>query len=68
MVYGFVYKLNVWLGTGVSRLVILTTQEAEIKRTTVQASSSQSVLKTLFRKSPSQKWVGGVVQAEKVPA
>jgi hypothetical protein len=42
--------------------VILATQEAEIRRITVQANPHQIVHKTLSRKSPLQKWAGRVVQ------
>jgi hypothetical protein len=45
--------------------VILATQEAEIRRITVQSQSGQKVHKTLPQKNPSQKnWAGGVAQGE----
>jgi hypothetical protein len=43
--------------------LILTTQEAEIRRLEVQIQPWQIVLKTLSWKYPSQKWAGGVAQA-----
>jgi hypothetical protein len=43
-------------------LIILTTQEAEIRRITVQSQPGQIVCETLFQKSPSQKRAGGVAQ------
>jgi hypothetical protein len=44
--------------------VILVTQEAEIRRITVQSQPGQIVHKTLSRKNPSQKMTGGVAQGE----
>jgi hypothetical protein len=41
-------------------LVILAMQEKEIRRFMVQSQSRQILLKTLSRKNPSQKRVGGV--------
>jgi hypothetical protein len=45
--------------------VILATQEAEIRRIVIQSQSRQIVHKTLSRKNPSQKRVGGVAQVIK---
>jgi hypothetical protein len=42
--------------------VILATQEAEIRRITVQSQPRQIVLKTLSRKHPSTKRAGEVAQ------
>jgi hypothetical protein len=42
--------------------VILATQEAEIRRTTVQSQHRQIVCETLPQKHPSQKRAGGVAQ------
>jgi hypothetical protein len=42
--------------------VILTTQEAEIRRITVRSQPGQIVCKTLSRKNPSQKRTGGMAQ------
>jgi hypothetical protein len=44
--------------------VILATQEAEIRRITVQNQSRQIVHKTLSQKNPSQKRAGGEAQDE----
>jgi hypothetical protein len=43
-------------------LVILGTQEAEIRRTAVRSQPRQIVHETLSRKNPSQKRTGGVAQ------
>jgi hypothetical protein len=40
--------------------IILATQEAKIRRITVQSQSGQTVCKTLSRKKPSQKKTGRV--------
>jgi hypothetical protein len=45
-------------------LVILTTQEAEIRRFEVQGQPRQIVLKTLSRKYSTQKCASGVAQVE----
>jgi hypothetical protein len=42
--------------------IVLATQEAEIKRITVQRQPGQIVCETLSRKKPSQKRAGGVAQ------
>jgi hypothetical protein len=42
--------------------VILTTQEAEIRRIVVQSQPRQIVLETLSQKNPLQKRTGGVAQ------
>jgi hypothetical protein len=42
--------------------VILATQEAEIRRITVQRQPRQIVHETLSQKNPSQKRTGGVAQ------
>jgi hypothetical protein len=42
--------------------VILVTQEAEIKRITVQGQPRQNVFKTLSQKHSTQKRAGGVAQ------
>jgi hypothetical protein len=42
--------------------VILTTQEAGIRRNAVQSPPEQIVRETLSRKNPSQKKAGGVAQ------
>jgi hypothetical protein len=44
--------------------VILATQEAEIRRITVQSQLGQRVHKTLYRKKLSQKRAGRVAQGE----
>jgi hypothetical protein len=46
----------------VAHTLILATQEAEIRRITVQSQPRQIVSETLFQKSPSQKTIGGVAQ------
>jgi hypothetical protein len=43
-------------------LIILATQEAEIRRIAVQSQPGQMVRKTLNQKSPSRKRAGGVTQ------
>jgi hypothetical protein len=43
-------------------LVILSTQEAEIRRIAVQNQPGQIVPETLFQKNPSQKRASGVAQ------
>jgi hypothetical protein len=42
--------------------LILSTQEAEIRRIAVDSQPRQIVLKTLSQKNPSQKMDGGVAQ------
>jgi hypothetical protein len=42
--------------------VILATQEAKIRRITVQSQPRQIVCKTLSQKNPSRKRAGGVAQ------
>jgi hypothetical protein len=49
------------LGAGLL-LVILATQEAEIRRIAVQSQPGQRVLETLSRKNPSQKRADGMAQ------
>jgi hypothetical protein len=44
--------------------VIPATQEAEIRRITVQSQPGQIVRKTLSQKNPSQNRAGGVAQGE----
>jgi hypothetical protein len=44
--------------------IILATQEAEIRRITVQNHPGQIVQETLSQKKPSQKRAGGVAQGE----
>jgi hypothetical protein len=57
------YKLAFLLGTGGSHLLILATQETEIRRTMVRSQPGQIVRETLSRKNPSQKKrAGGVSQ------
>jgi hypothetical protein len=46
----------------VSYDVILATQEAQIRRITVQSQPGQTVRKTLSQKYPSQTRAGGVAQ------
>jgi predicted P-loop ATPase len=48
----------------VAHTCILATQEAEIRRITVQSQPRQIVLKTLSRKYPTQKRAGRVAQDE----
>jgi hypothetical protein len=43
-------------------LVILATQEAEIRRIAVQGQPRQIILETLAQKNPSHKWAGGVAE------
>jgi hypothetical protein len=43
-------------------LVILATQEAEIRKITVQSQPRETVHKTLSRKNPIQSSAGGVTQ------
>jgi hypothetical protein len=45
-------------------LVILATQEEQIRRITVQSQPGQIVCETLSQKNPSQKRAGGVAQGE----
>jgi hypothetical protein len=45
-------------------LVILATQEAEVRRIVVQSQPRQIVLKDLISKKPFKKRVGGVAQGE----
>jgi hypothetical protein len=42
--------------------IILATQEAEVRRITVQSQPGQIVSKMLSRKNPSQKRAGGIAQ------
>jgi hypothetical protein len=44
--------------------VILATQEAEIRRVTVQSQPRQRVHETLSRKPITKNWTGGVAQGE----
>jgi predicted transcriptional regulator with HTH domain len=44
------------------KLVILATQEAEIRRIIVGSQPRQIVQKTLYQKYPTQKWVDKVAQ------
>jgi hypothetical protein len=55
-------------GTGGSHLLILATQEADIRRIAVQSQPRQIVCKTLSRKTLSQKGGGGMVEWFKVKA
>jgi hypothetical protein len=49
--------------------VILATQEAEIRRITVQSQPGQIILQTLSQKYPTQNRTGGVAQAvESLPS
>jgi hypothetical protein len=43
--------------------IILATQEAEIRRTTVRSQPRQIVCETQSQKNPSQKRAGGVAQS-----
>jgi hypothetical protein len=45
-------------------LVILATQEVEIRRIKVQSHPGQIILRTLSQKNPSQKMAGGVAQSD----
>jgi hypothetical protein len=44
--------------------IILTTQEADIRKITVRSQPRQIVCKTLSQKYPSQKMAGGVAQGK----